>query len=215
MIVIIIAISIKNYPIINLINNLNTNTQKLGKSILSAILYTSYNSITLIPIIVLLTTNIKNKRENKIITLVSVVIFFVLIIAIYQMLTLSAVNISKVEIPVLTILDECHPVEKMVYSIAIITAILTSAISSGYGVAENIKDRRKYKTITFAMCLAEIPIAYIGFGKLVEILYPLFGVIGIIQIITILKKANSIAKNAKNWYKLYRKNEGRNSKNET
>ena len=111
------------------------------------------------------------------------------------MLTLSAVNISKVEIPVLTILDECHPVEKMVYSIAIITAILTSAISSGYGVAENIKDRRKYKTITFAMCLAEIPIAYIGFGNLVEILYPLFGVIGII---TILKKVNSIAKNAKN-----------------
>ena len=187
MVVIIIAISIKNYPIINLINNLNTNTQNPGKSILSAILYTSYNSITLIPIIVLLTTNIKNKRENKIITLVSAAIFFVLIIAIYQMLTLSAVNISKIEIPVLTILDECHPVEKMVYSIAIITAILTSAISSGYGVAENIKDRRKYKTITFAMCLAEIPIAYIGFGKLVEILYPLFGVIGIIQIITILK----------------------------
>ena len=85
-----------------------------------------------------------------------------------------------------------------IYSIAIITAILTSAISSGYGVAENIKDRRKYKTITFAMCLAEIPIAYIGFGKLVEILYPLFGVIGIIQIITILKKVNSIAKNVKN-----------------
>lgn len=215
MVVIIIAISIKNYPIINLINNLNTNTQNPGKSILSAILYTSYNSITLIPIIVLLTTNIKNKRENKIITLVSAVIFFVLIIAIYQMLTLSVVNISKVEIPVLTILNECHPIEKMIYSVAIITAILTSAISSGYGVAENIKDRRKYKTITFAMCLAEIPIAYIGFGKLVEILYPLFGVIGIIQIITILKKVNSIAKNAKNWYKLYRKNEGRNSKNET
>ena len=82
MVVIIIAISIKNYPIINLINNLNTNTQNPGKSILSAILYTSYNSITLIPIIVLLTTNIKNKRENKIITLVSAVIFFVLIIAI-------------------------------------------------------------------------------------------------------------------------------------
>ena len=180
---------------IKMMNNLK---QKLGKSILSAILYTSYNSITLIPIIVLLTTNIKNKRENKIITLVSAVIFFVLIIAIYQMLTLSAVNISKVEIPVLTILDECHPIEKMVYSVAIITAILTSAISSGYGVVENIKDRRKYKIITLAMCLAEIPIAYIGFGNLVEILYPLFGVIGIIQIITILKKVNSIAKNAKN-----------------
>ena len=31
MVVIIIAISIKNYPIINLINNLNTNTQKTWK----------------------------------------------------------------------------------------------------------------------------------------------------------------------------------------
>ena len=141
---------------IKMMNNLK---QKLGKSILSAILYTSYNSITLIPIIVLLATNIKNKRENKIITLVSAVIFFVLIIAIYQMLTLSAVNISKVEIPVLTILDECHPIEKMIYSVAIITAILTSAISSGYGVAENIKDRRKYKTIMNSSVYVDSPLA--------------------------------------------------------
>ena len=210
MVAIIIAISIKNFTIANLTNI--PSTKNLEKAIISSILYTSYNSITLIPIIVLLATNIKTKKENKIITFTSAIIFLALILSIYQMLNLADVNISKIEIPVLTILSKCHPIEKMVYSAAIITAILTSAISSGYGVVENIKDRKKYKKVVLAMCLAEIPVSYIGFGNLVEILYPLFGVIGIIQIITILK--NSIAKNVKNWYKLYRKNKGRNPENE-
>ena len=47
-------------------------------------------------------------------------------------------------------------------------------------------------------------VAYIGFGRLISALYPTFGIIGIIEIISILKKANSIAKDDENWYKIYR-----------
>lgn len=205
MVAIIVIVSIKNYPIINIFNsNINTNTGSLGKALLDAILYTSYNSITLIPIIISLTSSIENKKTAKVIAILSSFIVFVLIIAIYQMLTLCSVDVKNIELPILGILDECHPIEKIIYSIAIVTAILTSAISSGYGVLENIKDKEKYKKVAMAICILEIPIAYIGFGNLVSVLYPVFGFIGIVQIITILKKANSIAKNSKNWYKLYK-----------
>ena len=137
--------------------------------------------------------SIKSKKETIAVTIASTIIFLVLILAIYQLLVFSAINVSNIEIPVLTILNDFHPAEKISYSIAIITAILTSAISSGYGSVENISDKRKYKLAVLGICIMEIPIAYIGFGRLVEI-------------ITIVKKAKSIAKNSKNWYKLYKKN---------
>lgn len=199
MIVIIIIISIKNYPIMDVLDStINVSTRSLGRAMLDAVLYTSYNSITLIPIIISLTSNINDKNTAKVITIISGVIIFVLILAIYQMLTLCSINVKDIEIPILAILEECHPIEKAIYSIAIITAILTSALSSGYAVLENIKDKKKYKKIAKIICILLIPISYIGFGNLVSILYPTFGLIGIIQIISILKKANSIAKNTKN-----------------
>ena len=86
----------------------------------------------------------------------------------------------------------------MLYAIVIVVAIFTSAISAGYGVLENVKGRNKYKKIALVICLLEIPISYIGFGKLVEAVYPTFGVIGILQITLILKTTNAIAKKAKN-----------------
>lgn len=188
MIVIIIIISIKNYPIMDVLDStINVSTRSLGRAMLDAVLYTSYNSITLIPIIISLTSNINDKNTAKVITIISGVIIFVLILAIYQMLTLCSINVKDIEIPILAILEECHPIEKAIYSIAIITAILTSALSSGYAVLENIKDKKKYKKIARIICILVIPISYIGFGNLVSVLYPIFGFIGIIQIISILK----------------------------
>lgn len=190
MVAIIIIISIKNYPIINLSStNLNTESRSLAMAILNSILYTSYNSITLIPIIISLTSNVNDKKTYKITAIISGAIILILILAIYQMLTLCSINVKDIEIPILAILEECHPIEKTIYSIAIITAILTSALSSGYGFLENIKDKKKYKKIARVICILIIPISYIGFGNLVSILYPTFGLIGIIQIISILKKA--------------------------
>ena len=198
MIIIIVIISMKNYPITNMLNNMNIRTKNVGKSILSAVLCTSYNSITLIPIIISLNSNIYDKNISKITSLISGCIIFILIISIYQMLTLCKIDVKNIEFPILSILDKCYFIEKIVYTIAIITAILTSAISAGYGILENIEDKNKYKKIALTICILEIPIAYIGFGNLVSTLYPVFGVIGIIQIVSILKKDNSIAKNNKN-----------------
>ena len=199
MIIIIVIISIKNYPMTSIINSkVYISNGNAGKAILSSVLYTSYNSITLIPIIISLASNIKDKNTSKIATAATGGIIFILIISIFKMLILCRTDVSSVEFPILRILDECSNTEKIIYSIAIVTAILTSAISAGYGVLENIEDKQKYKKIAKLICILEIPIYYIGFGNLVSALYPAFGVIGIIQIISILKKDNSIAKNSKN-----------------
>lgn len=189
MIAIILIVSIRNYPITNLIeNNFETSAKSLTRAIIDAILYTSYNSITLIPIIVSINSKVENRKTNIYVSIISGVIICILILSIYQMLVLCPINMENIELPILEILNECKPIEKYIYCIAIVTAILTSAISAGYGILENIANQDQYKKIALIICLLEIPIAYIGFGKLVSILYPVFGVIGILQIINILKK---------------------------
>ena len=204
MIFIIIYISTKNNQATNMLYN-KMELQQTWKAVLSAILYTSYNSITLIPIIISIQKCATNNKKLLPITITTTTLILILIICIFKILTQSIVNIRQIEIPILTILNSYSSSEKIIYSIAIIAAIFTSAISAGYGVLENVKGRNRYKKIALLICLLEIPISYIGFGRLVEALYPAFGVIGILQIVLILKTTNTIAKKTKNWYKLYMK----------
>lgn len=186
MIIIILVISIKNHSNINIVDKISFNNMNIYRAVLSAIIYTSYNSITLIPIIISLKECVENKIDSKIVTIISSLIIFILIISIFQILNTTSINITNIEIPMLTILNTYTSREKILYAIAIVAAIFTSAIAAGYGILENVKDRKKYKLANLAICIMIIPISYVGFGKLVEILYPVFGVIGISQIVLII-----------------------------
>lgn len=197
MVLAIVYISILNSQTTQILEqNIITNTDAI-KAIIKSILYTSYNSILLIPIIVSISKDIKSDRDIKIIAIISSLIIFILLILIYQMLVSTKTDISKIEMPILSLLEK-NIWHKVIYGIAIVSAIITSVVSASYGALENIKDKSKYKLSAIVICLLEIPISYIGFGKLVSTLYPIFGAIGIAQIILILKTSNSIAKTIKN-----------------
>lgn len=171
------------------------NSNNVFSCITSAMLYASYNSITLIPILITLKKYVVCKKDNIIISIISSLLIIILAVGIYGMLITNRSGVEKVELPVIVLLE--GKAEKFVYSIAIETAIITSAVSAGYGVLENVKeksryDKKRYKKIVAFMCLLGIPISGIGFGNLIKILYPLFGILGLSQIILILK--NSVAK---------------------
>lgn len=182
MIAIIVVISLKNINIDNIPINMSQDVNIL-KILVSATIYASYNSITLIPIVISLNKCVENEREGKIITAISGLIIFILIVCIFKILNTTRIDIANIEIPILSILTTYSKNEKILYSVAIVSAIFTSAITSGYAALENLKDSKKYRLASLVICLMAIPISYMGFGNLVEILYPLFGVIGISQII--------------------------------
>lgn len=197
MILAILYISIINSQTVQIFKSDNMANVGAIRAIIKAILYTSYNSILLIPIIVSISKDIKDTKDMKIIAIISSLIIFILLILIYQMLICAKTDISKIEMPILSLLEK-EIWQKIIYGIAIVSAIITSVVSASYGALENIKDKNKYKLSAIAICLLEIPISYIGFGNLVSTLYPVFGAIGIVQIILILKTSNSIAKTVKN-----------------
>ena len=78
------------------------------------------------------------------------------------------------------------PKLRFVYAFIILASIFTTAISIGMGLLQNIsKNKKSYTQFVLFMCITSLLISNIGFSKLVNFIYPLFGYIGIIQIILI------------------------------
>lgn len=159
----------------------------------SAILYASYNSITLIPIVIGLKKYVKNNAGK--ISILSGVIFITLGLCIYSILARGQNYIQYLELPVVNIIDEFGKFYSILYGVVIAIAIFTSAISAGYGFLEKYESSKKtYKQLTASICVLSIPISLIKFSFLVEILYPIFGILGLFQIFLLLKRHKVLKK---------------------
>lgn len=155
--------------------------------LLSSILYASYNSISLIPILVSLKQYIKTKKEAKLISVSTVIILLILSVVIFFIINSFIEEIRLVEIPIIYIASTLGKVCKYIYGIAILMAIFTTAVSTGYGFLSNItKTRKSYQALLLIICIISIFVGQIKFSNLISILYPVFGYLGIIQIIFII-----------------------------
>lgn len=155
--------------------------------VLSSILYTSYNSITLIPLLISLTNKISTKKQNIIVSIFVGIIMLILSIIIFLLMNTFINEIFKIEIPLVYIASSLGKKFKYIYGIVILIAIFTTAIGSGYGFLTNVtKNRKSYILCTATICLISILAGQIGFSSLINLLYPIFGYLGIIQIIFLI-----------------------------
>ena len=167
------------------------NNNKSVTWFLSSILYASYNSISLIPILVSLKGHINTKKEVKIISFCTMLVMLVLSIVIFLIMNSFIEDIKTVEIPIVYIANMLGKGFKYIYGIAILMAIFTTAISTGYGFLNNVtKGRKSYKTLLVIICIISIFAGQIKFSKLVSAIYPIFGYLGMIQIIFLLNGKN-------------------------
>lgn len=157
----------------------------------SSILYSSYNSILLIPVIISLNNLIK--QINK--TYLKFISFFIFIIL--NLLSLSIINllfsldfsvINFLDLPILFVTKNMGLFYYFIYGIIIIIAIFTSAISTGYSFVSIFNNNKYYIYFSAIICFSTIPFSMINFSVLISNLYPAFGILGIIQILYLLLK---------------------------
>lgn len=187
LIIFIIILATKN---INAFENINNKVIEPNflKSEYSAMLYSSYNSITLIPIIITLKKYVKSKHQIKIISILVIITLIILAISIYGLILKVDIDINKVELPTVYVAGMNGKIYKLIYGGIILVAIFTSSISAGYSILENYIDNpKKYKKMAILMCISGILVSKIGFSTLINILYPMFGVLGIVQILFLFK----------------------------
>jgi len=169
------------------LNNINlteiNNSSNIFTAIFMGLLYLSYNSLLLIPIIFDLKINEKN--NNFILSLIFSLIILLLTFLI-NLLLLSFYNlIYNLELPILFISNSSIRIFSYFYFFIILSAIFTTMISSGYSFIINFnKNNFKIKLIIFL--LFSFIFCIFSFSSLINFLYPLFGLIGFVQLFLIL-----------------------------
>lgn len=185
LILFIIIIGIYTLSSTNIINKINEMEIVKGSNwLVSGVIYASYNSILLIPVLISV-NNIINKKEISKTAIIITLTTFILATSIFVSMLKIDVNIRNLEMPVSYVINTQLPKLKIAYGIVILTSILTTAISIIAGLIQNVKKENSKKIILYLICISSIPISQIGFSALIQLLYPIFGYIGILQIILI------------------------------
>ncbi len=198
LILFILYLGIKNFNYG--INNLYINQPNLPWSwIFSSIIYASYNSIVLIPMLVELKEYINTSNKAKVVAILSTLILSIVGICLIYILFRNP-NAYKLELPMVEVVKEFGKIYSYLYGGVVVTAIFTSAISAGYGFLTNQVEKKEftkgdvekrknkyYQRLLLIICLIAPIIANFGFSNLVSKLYPMFGILGLIQIVAILK----------------------------
>ena len=152
--------------------------------ILSSILYSSYNSILLIPVLLTLKNYIHDKKQIFKIASISTIIIILLSIVVFLLLVRVDVDITKLEMPVVYVVSHMFKILRYVYGFIILGSIFTTAISLGTSFLQNTtKNKKSYTQIAVIMCITSVLISKIGFSNLVSLLYPIFGYLGLVQIL--------------------------------
>ena len=187
LILLIIVIGIISFSSINIqeIKNyiLPTNSTNF---ILDSILYASYNSILLIPVLLTLKNYIRDKNQIAMASLITTIIVIILSSIIYSLLIKVDVPIENLEMPVVYVVSHMFWLLKVGYGFIILGSIFTTSVSLGSSFLQNTcKTRKNYILLNFIICFIAICISKIGFSNLVASLYPIFGYLGLLQIIFI------------------------------
>lgn len=188
LIIIIILIGVINFKYIDIKNINNYFENRISYNwLIKSILYASYNSILLIPILISMKKYIFNQKHIKKISIIVTIIISILLITIY--LLLINIDISNLEMPAVYAINKICPYLKNIYGITILIAIFTTAISVGISFLQNTcKTQKDFNIKCILICITAVLFSQIGFSNLVNILYPVLGGLGLIQIIQILRK---------------------------
>ena len=180
LILFIITIGICSIRDIDLVHMQNYITKVNSTNwIISGILYTSYNSILLIPVLISIKKIIKTKQIGKISILVTI-LTTILALSIFIGMIKIDVDIKKLEMPISYVVSNQFPQLKGIYGIVILASILTTAISLGAGFLQDVaKTEKTRKNWLISICIISIPISQIGFANLINFLYPIFGYLGL------------------------------------
>ena len=155
--------------------------------ILSMIIYNSYNFILLMPVLISLKKQItKEKNIKKVSILVTIIILILSISIFFLLLNANIKEIENQEMPIVYIISNYFNKYKKIYAFIVLASIFTTAISVGIGFLQNIsKNSNSYPQFVLFMCITSLLMSNIGFSKLLNFIYPVFGYIGMLQIVII------------------------------
>lgn len=165
--------------------SLTTNNYSILYAITTGLIYFSYNSLLLIPIVFDLKINYNKSNISFKISFIYSLIIFILIFFINLLLLCFYSSIYNIELPILYICNNSLKIFLYFYFFIVLSAIFTTMISSGYTFVNNFKEKN-YTLKLLIFLLFSFIFCFFSFSDLINFFYPIFGIIGFIQIFLIL-----------------------------
>ena len=169
---------------------------------LAAILYLSFNSMGIIPIISTASINAKSKKHAYIGSVLGGLFLGALALMLLLAMKTDAVFSNGMDMPMLALSERLSPVINIVYTFALFSAIYGSATSTFYGfMIKVIKNPYRKLKIIGAGCLG-FTLGLIGFTQIIAYALPIEGFLGISVILMLIvnfikANRNGIRKNGK------------------
>lgn len=148
----------------------------------STLIYVSFNILTIIGVIVPLTNDIqKPKQIIRGVILGSIVLTF-LGMAITFLMLVNPFYPRTYEIPLLAVAMDLSRVLQIAMLIIMWLEMFSSQVSNVYSLSYYLKNRFKiaYHKGIFLVVVIAAPFSGIGFSKLVEFLYPMYGILSLV-----------------------------------
>lgn len=148
----------------------------------STLIYVSFNILTIIGVIVPLTNDIKKPRQIIRGIVLGSVVLTLLAMAITFLMLVNPFHPRAYEIPLLAVAMELSPLLQIGMLAIMWLEMFSSQVSNVYSLSYYLRNRFniEYKKGIFLVVLIAAPFSVIGFSKLVEFLYPMYGILSLV-----------------------------------
>ncbi|MBR1442056.1 MAG: hypothetical protein IJ583_00800 [Firmicutes bacterium] len=155
--------------------------------LISAIIYVSYNGVTVIPVITGIREIRHSVRCERLCGIISCIVIFIIGIAIMMPLYKMYGSIENMPLPLFEMSERAGNVIRYVYFFVFTASVFTTAVGNGFGIVEWLGEKVGMKKIyiKIIVCAAVIVMSKVGFSAMVGKIYPLFGCVGVCEIAAI------------------------------
>ncbi len=156
--------------------------------LVSGLSYSSYNILTAVVVLVNSGKSVSGRAEAKTIGVLSGIVFFAMLMPIWLVLKIYVGKIELGEVPMLTLALRQGRLFGVFYTVILFAAMLTTALSNGFGVINVLAQHIKLNRITLCalVCTVGFLGAGFGFSRLVGEGYNACGYAGAVLLAAIL-----------------------------
>jgi len=157
----------------------------VGNWVFSAINYVSFNIALGASMAIVIGGHEKNGKVAAVGGLLGGLTIGILIILTHLAVFSNIGVAATVEMPLLEIANNIHPIWGFLYAIILFGMVYNTATSMFYALGSRffIKGTGKFKIFTAIAIIAGFLLSFAGFTELVNVIYPLFGVLGLVLMV--------------------------------
>ncbi|MCD8238509.1 MAG: hypothetical protein LUC92_04130, partial [Clostridiales bacterium] len=153
------------------------------KSLFSALIYVSYNILTLYAIMLPLKNKLKTPVSRFTAALTGSLIMFILGVCLFSPIVIYCNILEKSPLPLLSVIKYLKlDLLSSLCALLLFSAVFTTAIGNFFGLAESPSVRVSKALILSAAFFCSL----IGFSNIISTIYPIFGILGLLNIAFLL-----------------------------